>query len=52
MVHSWMQATDRASFMIQVVLLDPRQAFDLLDHSRLAAKSLRLRIPCRIVGWV
>ena len=52
MVHTWAQATDGTGSAVRVVLLDYRKAFDLVDHSILAAKILELRIPRRIARWV
>ena len=52
MVHTWAQATDGTGSAIRVLLLDYRKAFDLVDHSILAAKILELRIPRRIARWV
>ena len=44
-VHTWAQATDGMGSAVSVELLDYRKAFDLVDHSILAAKILELRIP-------
>ena len=52
MVHTWAQATDGTNSAVRVVLLDCRKAFDLVDHSILAAKILELRIPRGIARWV
>ena len=52
MVHTWAQATDGTGSAVRVVLLDYRKAFDLVDHSILAAKILELHIPRRIARWV
>ena len=52
MVHTWVQATDGSGSAVRGVLLDYRKAFDLVDHSILAAKILELRIPRRIARWV
>ena len=52
MVHTWAQATDGTGSAVRVVLLDYRKAFDLVDHSILAAKILELRIPRRIARWL
>ena len=52
MVHTWAQATDGTGSAVRVVLLDYRKAFDLVNHSILAAKILELRIPRRIARWV
>ena len=52
MVHTWAQATDRTGSVVRVVLLDYRKAFDLVDHSTLAAKILGLHIPSGVARWV
>ena len=52
MVHTWGQATDGTGSVVRVVLLDYRKAFDLVDHSILAAKIQELCIPRRIARWV
>ena len=38
MMHLWSQATNAAGVSVRFVLFDPREAFDLIDHSLLAAK--------------
>ena len=43
MVPAWAQATDGTGSAVRVVLLDYREAFDLVDHNTLAAKILGLR---------
>ena len=51
MVHTWAQATDVTGSSVRVVLLDYSKAFDLVDHSTLAAKILGLRIPSGVARW-
>ena len=52
MVQTWAQATDGTGSAVHVVLLDYKKAFDLADHSILAAKILELHIPRGIACWV
>ena len=52
MVHTLAQATDGTGSAVRVVLLDYRNAFDIVDHKTLAAKILWLRIPSAVARWV
>ena len=52
MLHTWANATDGTGNAVRVVLFDYRKAFDLIDHTILAAKVIQLSMPTFIKRWV
>ena len=52
MVHEWARATDGTGAAVRVVLLDYKNAFDLIDHQVLVNKILSLSIPPGVARWV
>ncbi len=52
MLRNWAKATDSTENNVQVLLVDYRKAFDLIDHSTLISKIRQLPIPVYIINWL
>ena len=51
-VHTVSKATDGNGALVRLVLLDFKNAFDLIDHQVLVMKLNSLDIPPSIINWV